>query len=87
MNALHRNEDFKYQEEALERTHRWAKRSLEHHQKLESPQALFGIVQGGREESLRKLSAKVISEMRTERSRAKRDLMDLVLAAHSPRKI
>ena len=60
------NEDFKYQEEALERTHRWAKRSLEHHQKLESPQALFGIVQGGREESLRKLSAKVISEMRTE---------------------
>jgi len=28
------------------------------------PQALFGIVQGGRDEGLRKLSAKVISEMR-----------------------
>ncbi len=58
------NETFKYQEEALERTHRWAKKSLEHHQKLDSSQALFGIVQGGRDESLRKLSAKVISEMR-----------------------
>lgn len=88
-------EDFKYQEEALERTHAWAKRSLEMHLKLEQekafalrrshsvlegqdpsvgskdsskqnlfPQALFGIVQGGREEVLRKKSAKVISEMR-----------------------
>ena len=62
-------EDFKYQEEALERTHRWAKRCLEEHIKLEEqktdrpPQALLGIVQGGREESLRKLSAKAISEM------------------------
>jgi queuine tRNA-ribosyltransferase len=94
------NETFAYQEEALERTHRWAKKSLEHHKKLEGekvlendsqkvlgspdysamnnqarlsdnyflayPQALFGVVQGGREESLRKQSAKVISEMRTE---------------------
>ena len=92
-------EDLKYQEEALERTHQWALRSLEEHHKLiESssrshlfpsqtpPQgetfsrfhsviplenriqdsdgpALFGIVQGGREESLRKKSAKIISEM------------------------
>jgi queuine tRNA-ribosyltransferase len=31
------------------------------------PQALFGIVQGGRDERLRKLSAKVISEMRVEK--------------------
>ncbi len=54
-------EDFRYQEEALERTHRWALRSLEYHQKLSSTKdqapALFGIVQGGREESLRKRSA------------------------------
>jgi len=91
-------EDLKYQEEALERTHRWAERSLKEHIKLENlkqfnspleeypkgevdefstpsrkratpqegnfPQALFGIVQGGREESLRKKSAKIISEMR-----------------------
>ena len=88
-------EDFKYQEEALERTHRWAERSLTEHKKLENqkkllsidshkclktsdralvanveestssdfPQALFGIVQGGREESLRKKSAKIISEI------------------------
>ncbi|MDO8569508.1 MAG: tRNA guanosine(34) transglycosylase Tgt [bacterium] len=61
-------EDFRYQEEALERTHRWAIKSLEHHKKLsrlrqdfgESPQALFGIVQGGREENLRKKSAEFI---------------------------
>jgi len=56
-------EDFRYQEEALERTHRWAKRSLDHHHSLIranggiNKQALFGIVQGGREESLRKRSA------------------------------
>lgn len=104
-------EDLKYQEEALERTHRWAERCLIEHKKLEDqkkvhsknfllrnvnfspelfsdpedeqggersdlkgfrgptsksldfPQALFGIVQGGRDERLRKLSAKVISEM------------------------
>jgi queuine tRNA-ribosyltransferase len=64
-------ENFRYQEEALERTHRWAERSLNYHhsQILKNirikKQALFGIVQGGREESLRKLSAKVLSEMRT----------------------
>jgi queuine tRNA-ribosyltransferase len=60
-------EDLRYQEEALERTHRWAERSLVEHIKLEKendfPQALFGIVQGGREESLRKKSAKIISEI------------------------
>ncbi|MEI6280733.1 MAG: tRNA guanosine(34) transglycosylase Tgt [bacterium] len=63
-------EDLRYQGEALERTHRWAERSLVEHLKLEEqknesifPQALFGIVQGGREESLRKQSAKIISEI------------------------
>jgi len=87
-------EDLRYQEEALERTHRWAERSLQEHLKLENEklllfhgshsnlnvvnetniayaeksttshfQALFGIVQGGREESLRKQSAKIISEI------------------------
>jgi queuine tRNA-ribosyltransferase len=58
-------EDLKYQKEALERTHRWAERSLAEHIRLASsdfPQALFGIVQGGREKSLRKESAKIISE-------------------------
>jgi len=122
-------EDLKYQEEALERTHRWAERSLKEHQKLllfhgshsnlnvvtesniaytekstisDAPEkteeyslegvsqtdesrgsaklagldsdpikndssifspALFGIVQGGRDERLRKESAKAISSM------------------------
>ena len=94
-------EDLKYQEEALERTHAWARRSLEEHIKLNENSlaesgkrsllkeesatlsttqvttgqagkgetlksfrpALFGIVQGGREEQLRKKSAKIISEM------------------------
>ncbi|MEI6190824.1 MAG: tRNA guanosine(34) transglycosylase Tgt [bacterium] len=90
-------EDLKYQGEALDRTHNWAKRSLEEHIKLEnqkkaqtqvlgfppllrnkcrpdhspdqfsdSPQALFGIVQGGRDEDLRKKSAKIISEIEVE---------------------
>lgn len=56
-------EDLRYQEEALERTHSWAKRSLAEHQKLGGEQALFGIVQGGREESLRKKSAQFISSL------------------------
>lgn len=58
-------EDVRYQEEALDRTHRWAKRCLEEHIRLNADKkiALFGIVQGGREEGLRKKSARVISEM------------------------
>lgn len=56
-------EDLKYQGEALDRTHAWARRSLEEHKKLGGEQALFGIVQGGRDEELRKKSAKVISEL------------------------
>lgn len=112
-------EDLRYQEEALERTHRWAERSLEEHKKLleqkklcsvaqnfsslptaelnsslgkimsdgadgeekvqeknrrgetgdflnalsPSSPALFGIVQGGRDENLRKKSAKFISSL------------------------
>lgn len=58
-------EDLKYQEEALERTHAWAKRSLDEHIKLnkESKISLFGIVQGGRDENLRKKSAKFIGSL------------------------
>ncbi len=54
-----------YQQEALERTHRWAKQSLEYHHSTDhaSRQALFGIVQGGRDEQLRKESARVIADM------------------------
>ncbi len=58
-------ESIHYQREALDRTHRWAKKSLEYHKSKPNAeyQALFGIVQGGRHEELRKESAKVISEM------------------------
>src|SRR3989344_5225159 len=62
-------ESLHYQKEALDRTHRWARRSLEHHhsliranKRIDSP-ALFGIVQGGRGEKLRKESAEVIGAM------------------------
>lgn len=95
------SEDRRYQEEALNRTHAWAKRCLIEHEKLEErkanqekiffydsrsnleivkesnfayaekntfpglPQLLFGIVQGGRDEELRKKSADVIAKMKT----------------------
>lgn len=59
---------YEYQREAMERTHRWAARSLTaHRQKLPSvhclPQAIFGIVQGGRHEDLRKESAREIASL------------------------
>ena len=74
---------YNYQKEAMERTHRWAERSLHYHQyrgegklmrftksllKIQEngepyKQYLFGIVQGGRFEELRKESARVISKM------------------------
>ena len=97
------SEDFKYQEEALERTHAWAKRSLEEHNKLENqkpnsasgprvapyaqpdhshefvsdfPQALFGIVQGGRDESLRKKSANFLKDLELARTDGSRGGFD-----------
>lgn len=58
-----------YQKEAMERTHRWAKRSLDEHKKLGvstatgEMQALFGVVQGGAYEDLRRESARVLGAM------------------------
>ncbi len=67
-----------YQREAMERTHRWAKRSLDEHKRLEKkkvglinkitknvrpPQALFGVVQGGQHLHLRKESAATLGAM------------------------
>ena len=46
---------------AMELTHRWAKRSLEARQ--DSPQALFGIVQGACFHDLRKRSAEVLTSL------------------------
>ncbi len=61
-------ESLHYQKEALERTHRWAKQSLEYHKSKPNAetQALFGIVQGGRDETLRKESAQFMAELRSE---------------------
>ena len=61
-------EDRRYQEDSLNRTHRWARRCLDYHQNSASKpngQLLFGIVQGGRHEDLRKNSAKALAEMST----------------------
>ncbi len=57
-----------YQKEAMDRTHRWALRSLLAHNVLdpEKKQALFGVVQGGRFEDLRKESAQVLADMVTD---------------------
>lgn len=57
-----------YQKSAMDRTHRWATRSLKRHISLKAiggnkHASLFGIVQGGRFETLRKESARIIGEM------------------------
>lgn len=58
-----------YQLQAIERTHTWAKRSLKEHKRLGvskatgKQQALFGVVQGGAYEDLRKESARALSQM------------------------
>lgn len=58
--------DHGYQREAMQRTHRWAERSLRtHRQNIEAgkKQGIFGIVQGGRFEDLRRESATTLAAM------------------------
>src|SRR3989344_259219 len=58
--------DFDYQKEAMERTHRWAKRSImAHKQNYEAlkKQGLYGVVQGGRFLDLRLESARTLASM------------------------
>ena len=53
--------DYDYQFEALERTHRWADRSLKSHLNnvaASQKQGLYGVIQGGRFTDLRQQSAK-----------------------------
>jgi queuine tRNA-ribosyltransferase len=61
------HEPYEYQKEALARTHRWAERSLAAHAQGVSstgqPQALYGVVQGGRFEDLRQESARTLGAM------------------------
>jgi queuine tRNA-ribosyltransferase len=54
--------DYSKTKEAMQLTHRWAKRSLVAHTDRHS-QALFGIVQGGVFEDLRNISAQVLTQM------------------------
>jgi len=57
---------YEYQKEAMDRTHRWAKRSImAHKQNYEAlkKQGLYGVVQGGRFLDLRQESARVLSDM------------------------
>ena len=59
---------FEYQRESVERTHRWAERSLAEHVRLSragtSPrQLLFGIVQGAQHEDLRRQAAAGLATM------------------------
>lgn len=60
-------DSYDYNVEALARTERWAKRSLEEHQKhcmeLGYYQALYGVLQGGRWEDLRRSTAKNLANM------------------------
>jgi queuine tRNA-ribosyltransferase len=53
--------DYAYSKTAMERTHRWAERSLAARKR--DDQALFGIIQGGVNPDLRTFSSKFISSM------------------------
>jgi queuine tRNA-ribosyltransferase len=58
--------DKNYQREAMERTHRWAKRSILAHKqdyRALKKQGIYGVVQGGRHLDLRKQSAEALSAM------------------------
>ena len=58
--------DKKYQKEAMDRTHRWAKRSIMAHKgnyEALKKQGLFGVVQGGRHLDLRQESAQILGSM------------------------
>lgn len=83
---------YEYQKEAMDRTHRWAERSLATHRgnlEARKKQALFGIVQGGRYPDLRTESAKEIGGMGFDGfgiggSFSKKDLGEALVAGISP---
>jgi queuine tRNA-ribosyltransferase len=59
--------DREYTARSMERTHRWLDRCLEWHEGHgPGRQAVFGIVQGGVHEDLRRASAQVVSEARVD---------------------
>lgn len=81
-----------YQKEAVDRTHRWAERSLKAHRTnldAQNKQAIFGIVQGGRYPDLRAESAREIGAMGFDGfgiggSFSKKDLGDALSSAIGP---
>ena len=58
---------YEYAKQSMERTHRWALRSLKKHNKLnrDKKQNLYGVVQGSIYEDLRVESAKYIDNLNT----------------------
>ena len=64
------------QERAVERTRLWAERCLSERKRLQAKGGLFGIVQGGRYDDLRKKSARDISKMGLARTDGSRDGFD-----------
>lgn len=60
-------DSYEYNVEALARTERWALRSLAEHKKLRDTlgyrQSLYGVLQGGRWEDLRRSTAKKLAQM------------------------
>lgn len=60
-------DDYEYNKEAIARTERWAKRSLSEHLKLRDSlgyrQSLYGVLQGGRWEDLRRSTAIKLGSM------------------------
>ncbi len=54
-----------YTRKSMEMTHRWLNRCIAEHQKLKSPQALYGIIQGGIYEDLREISLEYIAKSGT----------------------
>lgn len=58
--------DYAYQKEAMDRTHRWAKRSIMAHKQnydAQKKQGLYGVIQGGRYLDLRTESARTLAAM------------------------
>jgi queuine tRNA-ribosyltransferase len=61
--CIHFDVDKSRTRDAMDKTHRWAKRCLDELKRLGSEQALFGIVQGGQFLDLREESAKFIASL------------------------
>lgn len=52
-----------YQQRALHRTHEWARRCIAEHERLDSRQLLFGVLQGADYEDLRRSTARELAAM------------------------